>query len=339
MGSIFQYQLRLWYTRTAPCFEQQIVIPDTIYSGIDTLLTVDILNDDVTYNWVVNGATSTDNNADSTRVNFTNPGTYNIQLITNYFECTKVSIKQIVVIPGCVDIQLHAWLEGAYRPAVGQMTSLLSSTRKLLPGQTPVSNLAIPTPAGQPYSIAPWNYSGTEGAGWTDVDYTGDETDWVLVSFRTDIQKNTEVVMTAALILRDGSINFPDRCALDASGLDSLYIILEHRNHIGVMTPTKIPIIDNQLVFDFRTTDGYRDQTSFSQKQLPTGEWTMLAGDADQSDLPSFDILGSDKTLRFESNGVFDYYVSPDFNLDGDVNGQDKSLWFENNGISSRVPK
>jgi len=145
--------------------------------------------------------------------------------------------------------------------------------------------------------------------------------------------------MTAGLIMKDGSIDFPDRCALGVSVADSLYIVIEHRNHIGVMSPTKIPIIANQLSFDFRTSDSYRDQTSFGQKQIPTGAWAMFAGDADQSDLPSFDIKGTDKTIWFDNNGVFDYYISPDFNLDGDINGQDKSLWFENNGISSRVPK
>jgi len=323
----------------APCLVQQIVIPDTIYSGIDTLLTVDILDDNVAYTWNVVGATLGNGNADSTSVNFANPGTYNIQLITNYFECTKVAFKQVVVVPGCVDIQLHAYLEGAYDTATGEMRNTLVSARKLLPGQTPVSPLATPTPAGQPYSIVPWNYSGTEGAGWTNADYTGDETDWILVSFRTGTAKSTEIGMTAALLNKDGSIDFPDRCALDASVADSLYILIEHRNHIGIMSPAKVPIINNELFYDFRAMDSYRDVTSFGQKQISTGEWVMFAGDASQMDFPSFDINGTDKTIWFNNNGVFDYYLSPDFNLDGDVNGQDKSIWFDNNGISSRVPK
>ena len=230
-------------------------------------------------------------------------------------------------------------MEGAYDAALGEMRNTLVATRKLLPGQTPLSELTIPTPAGQPYSIAPWNYVGTEGAGWTDTDYTGDETDWVLVSFRTDTQKNTEVGMTAALLMKDGSIDFPDRCALSATVADSVYIVLEHRNHIGVMSPTKIAIANNELYYDFRMFDSYRDQTSFGQKQLPSGDWAMFSGDADQTDFPSYDIQGTDKTIWFDNNGNFDYYLSPDFNLDGDINGQDKSLWFDNNGISSRVPK
>ncbi len=245
----------------------------------------------------------------------------------------------IIIEPDCVNIELYAWLEGSYNATLGEMTTTLSTSRKLLPGQTPTSPLAIPTPAGQPYHVAPWNYSGTEGTSWTDADYTGDETDWILVSFRTDIQKSTEVGMTAGLLKKDGSIDFPDRCALLSTVTSPLYIVLEHRNHIGIMTPQPVDMIGSILTYDFRSGDSYRDQTSFGQKQLPTGEWVMFAGDADQTDFPSFDIKGTDKTIWFENNGIFDYYFSPDFNLDGDINGQDKSLWFENNGISSRVPK
>ena len=145
--------------------------------------------------------------------------------------------------------------------------------------------------------------------------------------------------MTAALLMKDGSIDFPDRCALDAAVADSLYVVIEHRNHMGIMSPVKVPIINGVLFYDFSSSDSYRDPTAFGQKQLPTGEWAMYAGDASQFDFPSFDINGTDKTIWFDNNGVFDYYFSPDFNLDGDINGQDKSLWFENNGISSRVPK
>ena len=108
---------------------------------------------------------------------------------------------------------------------------------------------------------------------------------------------------------------------------------------MGIMSPAKIPVELSTLTFDFTISDSYRNSTSFGQKQLPSSVWAMFAGDADQSDYPSYDIKGTDKTTWFENNGVFDNYMPADFNLDGDVSGQDKSLWFENNGISSRVPK
>ena len=145
--------------------------------------------------------------------------------------------------------------------------------------------------------------------------------------------------MTAGLLMKDGVIELPDRCALSSAITGPVYIVLEHRNHIGIMTAQPVDIVGGILMHDFRSADSYHDATSFGQKQTSTGEWVMYAGDASQMDFPSFDINGTDKTIWFENNGNFDYYLSPDFNLDGDINGQDKSLWFENNGISSRVPK
>jgi len=253
------------------------------------------------------------------------------------------SIAEVVIIiePDCVDIQLAVWIEGPFVSTISEMTTALNTTRGLLPGQTPVSGLAVPTPAGQPYNRAPWNYAGTEGADWTDADYTTDVVDWMLISFRADIASNTEVAKTAALLHQDGTISFPDRCVLDTGvGVDSVYIVVEHRNHMGVMSPQPIPITNSTLVYDFRTNDSYRDVTSFGQKQLPTGEWCMYSGDANQNaDAVSYDINGQDKSIWVDNNGIFDNYLDADFNLNGDVNGGDKTLWFDNNGISSRVPK
>ncbi len=237
-----------------------------------------------------------------------------------------------------IKAELHTWLEGSYDTSLREMTTMLNA-RGLLPGQTPVSELATPTPAGQPYLNAPWNYAGIEGIDWNNSNYGDVETDWVLVSFRTGTAKASEVAMSAAILNRDGSIHFPERCALP-SGNVPLYVVIEHRNHIGIMSPQALDIQANVLKYDFRRSDSYKDATSFGQKQLPTGEWVMFAGDGDQiPDILSYDITGADKTIWFENNGVFDYYLSPDFNMNGDVNGQDKALWFENNGVSSRVPK
>lgn len=236
-----------------------------------------------------------------------------------------------------IQAQIHTWLEGSYDPTIGEMTTALNQLG-LLPGQTPTNPLSLPTPAGQPYSTAPWNYSGTEGATWSSANYANREMDWVLVSFRTGTTQNTEVGKTAALLYADGSIRFPDRCALPHANTP-LYVIIEHRNHVGVMSPNPVDIQNNVLKYDFRRRDSYKLVTSFGQKQSPTGQWLMFAGDANQMDSPSFDVNGIDKIEWSGTNGGFGYYFSSDFNLDGDINGQDKILWFYNNGVSSRVPK
>ncbi len=257
--------------------------------------------------------------------------------------CTT-AIVNITIEEGCATIELFAWLEGAYIAANEEMHTELNVVRGLLPGQTPTSALVSPTPDGQPYSQSPWNYAGIEGDGWTDADYIAypvEVVDWIFVSFRADIARSTQIGQGAALIHKDGSITFPERCALPVvAGLDSVYVVLEHRNHMGVMTPQAIPIVNNLVSYDFRTANTYKDLTSFGQKELPSGEWSMFAGDGNQEyDFPSYDISGPDKTIWLEDNGVFNMYMMPDFNLDGDINGADKILWTENNGVSSRVPK
>ncbi len=265
----------------------------------------------------------------------------NYQLSNSNFSTSMCdqAIVSIEVEPGCIQFDIAAFLQGPFDTTTGTMYTDLNTLRGLLPGQTPLSGIASPTTPGQPYNTSPWNYNGTEGLSWTDANYTDDIVDWVLVSTRTDINKSSEVGMAAGLLTQNGTINFIEGCALENIGLDSVYIVIEHRNHIGIMTPQKVSIVNKTLSWDFRYSDSYKDATSYGQKEILPGTWVMFAGDGDQSDFPSFDIKGTDKTLWLNNNGIFQQYEISDFDLNGDVNGADKVLWFENNGVSSRVPK
>lgn len=246
--------------------------------------------------------------------------------------CSEGKVR-IDVQQRCIDLQLYIWLEGAYDTATGSMSTALNTDRKILPGQS------LSAQSGQPYSIAPWNYTGTEGAGWTDADYANNIVDWVLVSFRTGIDKSSQVAIAAALLLDDGTIQFTEDCPLLA-GYSALYVVVEHRNHIGVMSANPVNIVNHVLSHDFRITDSYRNITSFGQKELVSGVWAMYAGDGSQAgDVISYDINGVDKALWSLDNGVFGRYLPADYNMDGDINGADRGFWGPNNGITSRVPK
>jgi len=243
-----------------------------------------------------------------------------------------------VEIVTCTPVELYAHLEGAYDSLTNEMTTALN-TQGLLPGQTPISPLVAPTPAGQPYNVAPWNYAGTEGVGWTDADYTDSVVDWVLLSFRTGTAKSTEIVQTAALLHKDGRIEVLDQCMLDTSmDLSAAYAVVEHRNHMGIMTPLSASMSSGRLEHDFRAKDSFNDLTGFGQKPL-ANIWAMYAADIDQSDTPSYDITATDKFIWVDDNGKFSLYLSTDMNLDGDISARDKTYWDANNGISSRVPK
>jgi len=242
-----------------------------------------------------------------------------------------IDVLGALVMPVPISFDISVCLEGAYDPLFGGM-------------RTDLINLNL-LPDGQPYDVSPWNYSGDEGRGWKKTDYPSNVVDWVLVSFRADTSKESEFLQVAALLEASGEIDFSSSgCELffDEMPVDSAYIVIEHRNHMGIMTPHPVYVNGRSITHDFRITNSYTGGETgggFGQKQMSDSTWAMFAGDADQSDLPSFQITGSDKSLWFDNNGIFGQYLTPDFNLDGDVNGGDKELWIENNGISSRVPK
>lgn len=239
-----------------------------------------------------------------------------------------------------IDPQLFVWIQGAYDTAALAMTTTLNIERSVLPGQTPSNPLVAPTPPGQPYNDIPWNYTGTEGVSWPDSAYSATVVDWILVSFRTDIAKSTEVGIGAALLHNDGEVELVNGSTLADTGADSLYVVIEHRNHIAVMTPDKIPVNNYRMSYDFRIADSYKDQTSFGQLEVLPGVWGMIAGDGSQeNDIQSYDVGGQDKIIWETLNGIFDQYLPADYNLDGEVNGGDKSVWSPNNGLSSRVPR
>ncbi len=245
----------------------------------------------------------------------------------------------------CVQPDIHAFLQGPYLPAADKMNTALNAIHKVLPGQIPANPNIAPTPAVQPYGVAPWNYMGTEGTGWGNGNYDDDIVDWVLVSYRTGTGRNTEVARTAALMLEDGAIQMVDRCALNTDMGNSLYIVVEHRNHAGIMSPTALPVVGGVIAHDFRIADSYvgpdpNNPIGAGQILLATGKYAMYAGDGDQiNDVFSYDITGVDKTIWTIQNGEFSQYLPSDYDMDGDVNGNDKIIWAPNNGISSRVPR
>lgn len=227
-----------------------------------------------------------------------------------------------ILVDNCNTISpnIHVLLGGAY-----DMDSDTMSTRLQQMGILSI----------HPYTEVPWNYI----SNWTSDSYPDHSVDWVLVSFCNDATRSTQIAQVAAILKKDGSLYFPDEGVRFASSTGSVYVIIEHRNHIAVMTPQPIPIIGNALTYDFSSSDSYCIPTSAGQKQVSDEKWAMYAGDCAQIEDMGYDINGSDKILWDTLNGSWGGCFSPDFNLDGEVNGEDKWLWEDNNGIHSSVPK
>jgi len=246
-----------------------------------------------------------------------------------------------------VDVQLTVFLEGAIAdPAnAGQYLSTMHlglNNLGLLPGQTPVSAINPPTPAGQPYLTTPWLYDGEEGADWDDRTYQdfadlhgAKVVDWVLVIFRTGILASTNFAKAAALLLEDGRVIFPDGSPLTTAHPASFYVMIEHRNHIGVLTPTALTVNNRVVTHDFSIANSFGGN---GQKEVEPGVWAMFVGEAEQT-LIGFDINGDDKAFWSVENGTFGIYTPSDFNMNGDANGADKNYWSVNNGVSSNLSR
>ncbi|RYF57676.1 MAG: hypothetical protein EOO39_35150 [Cytophagaceae bacterium] len=233
----------------------------------------------------------------------------------------------------CVAINLKVMLEGPYNASTHLMNTTLNQ-RGLLPGQTPIGSFAVVTPSGQPYNTAPWNYTGTESM----TSYASDIVDWVLVSLRTDSLTTQSVFKAAGLLHADGRITFVRPCFQLPVG--SYFAVVEHRNHLGVMTPNKVMVSNNTISFDFTRQDSYRmaNPPSFGQIQLD-GKWMMYGADGKKDNFTdNFDINFFDSKLWKDESGIFDQYRYGDFNMDADVNFSDSVLWNKNNGRYSKVP-
>lgn len=218
-----------------------------------------------------------------------------------------------------VSCNLKVLLEGALDATTGTMHNKLQQYESL--------------PSGQPYTIVPWNHQGTEGAGWQGNDYPANTVDWVLVSFRKSPLPSSEIAKVATILLTDGNI-VPVQIPV-SSTTNSLYIVVEHRNHLPAMSPMPLDIVNNTLTYDFSTMNSYIPGTEYGQKLL-NGHWCLFAGNGVQT-VPYQEIIGSDKVPWVTANGLFEGYFQTDYNMDSDVNGNDKGLWSSNNGIFSGV--
>ena len=232
-------------------------------------------------------------------------------------------------------LDITAILEGAYNTSNQSMRTTLNQ-RGLLPGQTPIGSSATPTPAGQPYNKIPWNYTKGENVNT----YSPDAVDWVLVSLRTTAAAQDTIWRGAGIIKSNGKIEFPDFNLLPTlANNSSYYICVEHRNHLGVLSHVPISVINNILTYNFTTQNSFTQTaiTSYGQKQIGT-VFAMYSSDGVKNPAnQNYDININELNLWKLDNGLFDTYLSSDFNLDAEVNYLDRAVFKLNNGIFSMI--
>ncbi|MBC6992584.1 hypothetical protein H9S92_00265 [Lewinella lacunae] len=263
----------------------------------------------------------------------------------------------IVVEDCCVTIEAFVYLEGSVIvPQTGAYALPMRTTlnlSRLLPGQYNENafegNIYQPIlgVAGQAYNVAPWSYSGTEGIGFdsemmsanADAGYPATVVDWVLVSLRTNPEDGDEVLCErAGLLHNDGRIEFlsdADCCQIDQS--QSYYVVVEHRNHLIVMSHEAVAVVNNTITYDFRdkqsyVSDPFAAGIFLRQKEVLPGVFAMYGGNGDHVSSGSeyTDLTAADYTTWVTNGPQNRAYNLVDYNMDGDVSALDFFLWSMN---------
>jgi hypothetical protein len=209
--------------------------------------------------------------------------------------------------------KVKIYLEGAFQN--GTMSTILVQ-KGYLPNNQPFNNSNYNFTAFQKVNIFPSTI-----------------VDWVLVELRSNL--TTKVKRFAALLNNDGNLlnldgsnDFSNQKIPDGK----YYLVIYHRNHLPIMSSSKISVNNSVINYDF-TTSMNKAYGSNSMIKMINGNFAMIAGDADGNrkiNDRDYDII--------KSNIFSTGYLNGDINMNSVINILDYSKINQNINIKSQVP-
>ncbi|MCF8368010.1 MAG: lamin tail domain-containing protein [Bacteroidales bacterium] len=196
-------------------------------------------------------------------------------------------------------------------------------------------------PLSQPYNVEPWNYPGLENV--TQIP-NQDIVDWVLIELRdasnsSIATQSTTIAQQAGFILNDGRVKGLDGVSnlrFFVNYSDSLYAVVRHRNHLGIMSAYGLKQIFGGIYsYDFTNDNNQAYGGSLAVKEIATDIWGMISGDANANGI----IDNLDKNINWVDEAGVSGYFQSDLNLDSQVDNTDKNdYWRPNEGQAVQVP-
>ena len=254
------------------------------------------------------------------------PGTYHANIIISNSGKAQIQVPVTLNVLHPISIDAKAFLEGPFFGS--QMNNLLKLYDYL--------------PLSQPYNTAPWNYAGTESVAAIP---NNDVVDWVLVEVRetsgdaSTATGGTVIGRRAGFILKDGSIVDTDGSSpltFSTVASQNIFAVIYHRNHIPIMSANQLSTTGNVYTIDFTTSETQVYGGTSACKELSSGVWGMLSGNA----LQDKQIDNKDKNDVWEVEKGNAGYYNGDMNMNGQVDAADEQVnWEGNAGNSSNVPE
>lgn len=209
-------------------------------------------------------------------------------------------------------LNIDALLAGAY-DAAGEMTDFLRTS-------------SLTSTTTEPFTALGFTHVGAGGGETFDpailsTTGSGAIVDWVFVEIRTGTGNGTKVATRSALIQADGDI-------VDVDGTSPLqilgaadgnyYVLVRHRNHLGVLSNATLSLSNSPTSLDFKTTNTNVTGGALALDDLGGGFYGMVSGD--------FDING--QVQNTDNNGLIPTiglsgYQQGDFDLNNQVQNTD----------------
>lgn len=115
--------------------------------------------------------------------------------------------------------------------------------------------------------------------------------DWVIVELRSNTDNTKVVANTAALIQRDGDIVDIDGVSdvtIPGVAAGSYYVVVNHRNHLGVMTSAPVALSPTSTTPINFTSPGLGTYGTSGQRLVETGAMALWGGDANNNNRVSY---------------------------------------------------
>ncbi len=225
-------------------------------------------------------------------------------------------------------------------------TAVLSGAWNGTSEMTTKLNSAGAIPLSQPYNTSPFNYTGTESV--TSVP-NANIVDWILVEWRKpssgiadDASSSTIIGRKAGFLLKNGTVADVDGItpiSFDISKQGAGFMVVRHRNHLGVMSNSIASNTTGSFTNDFTSlANVYKASGAVSDPVSALGSSTaygLWAGDVNKSNsITSADV----DAIRTAVSNLIAGYQLHDVNLNAAVNAIDITLtraMLSNQGSSS----
>ena len=232
-----------------------------------------------------------------------------------------------------VVLNLKVFLEGPFNG-----TSMNTAINSYLP-------LSHPFHPSLPYfgnMDPPWYYTGNESV--TSIPNLN-IVDWILIELRDAVNagsanSSTIIAQQPAFLLSDGSVTALNGSAypeFSVNPINNLFVVLWHRNYVGIMSANPVLPVGGIYEFDFSSGETQVYGGSGGHKELVVGSnvWGMIGGDGNADG----QINNGDKNDVWVIQAGMNGYNAGDFNLDSQVNNGDKNeIWVPNTGMGGQVP-